>query len=569
MYTVHCIKQDLLLEKYSTCSTLVWTGFRLLAEMYAPGGIPDLSQLNLSCFSIEATYKESVTQEVEEGEKRANDAYVYREKKLEELRQQLARWKNETSETLLKETAEVKRLRMDLTQTEVVLATDDEQNKRERLTALTEKLNKHARKAASMQFAIENREVGLKRHDAAIQRRKTDTRVVDKWFKLDYTSYPLWETPEQDQAAAPSGGAASSGGAVTDKATTGNVPLLWIKLPTAWEEGMLHSKTVNLKNYLKIQMGQSGTKWGPNKWTLPMSFAYALQSTNMEEQAAQLKACEEYLNDKNQRGASGELVRNLIAKWTAENDSVDEDDGYWSAPHMMMDYYMLKNVGLHTLGNAHMHVEQNFKWEHEYTGGSEQMWTDIASLYNLCLRAPRTPIPILVVRTIRHEHRSPTEWFKKLTKNPMRSGDSILTPTFLSTALVDLTSSWYSHGPGSFQEDPYPERPTGVPCCSIQIAIPMGFPILYLADAVGNEHQHEKEVLIPPGIRLVYCGTDNWEEEPSHTAEERHVMNFSAIFPDSVLNSQVENERAERTLTNQLMEEQDLIKRARLTEFGG
>jgi hypothetical protein len=539
--------------------------------MYAPGGIPDLSQLNLSCFSIDVLYSQSLEEEVKEGEERAQAAYEKRLGICEKAKADLVEWKNRNRDQLNKHTNRADKLRGTVENLKTLLNSPDvpeneevQQAKKALQTAetelsfVTEELKKYAMEVKNMQGSIDRMESGLARQLAAIERRKKDTSVVTKWLELNYTSYPLWETPEQDPAAAASSSAAKPG----------EVPLLWIDLPKAWEEGMPHSNTVDLKDYLQLKTGKSGTKWGPNKWMLPMSFAYAIDSGNMDEQENKInETCGVYLNDTNQSGPSGKKVEGIIAKWTAENDFVDQEKGYWSAPHMMMDYYMLKNVGLHTLGNAHMHVEQNFKWGHEYVDGSKEMWEDISCLYNLCLRAPRTPIPILVVRTIRHEHRSPTEWFKKLTKNPMRSGDSILTPTFLSTALVDLSTSWYSHGPGSFQEDPYPERPTGDPCCSIQIAIPRGFPILYLADAVGNEHKHEKEVLLPPGIQLVYCGKDSWEEEPSHE-ENRDVMNFSAIFPDSVLNSHLDNEQMERRLKEQVVEEKESNERERANTFG-
>ena len=99
----------------------------------------------------------------------------------------------------------------------------------------------------------------------------------------------------------------------------------------------------------------------------------------------------------------------------------------------------------------------------------------------------------------------------------MEPGDSIVLPVFMSTSNTDLVSSWIAQGPDSSasEVDGFDKKIEGLEpnenCCLIQVIVSKGTPMLPLMDFASNEHQHEKEILFPPGIELVFLAEDMTE----------------------------------------------------------
>lgn len=175
----------------------------------------------------------------------------------------------------------------------------------------------------------------------------------------------------------------------------------------------------------------------------------------------------------------------------AQDDVVEiwtrEANGRGPAPHQIADKYLLFQAGLGRQPDV------------------KPTW--IEQLYSLVAEAPRCPRAVSLVRTVRQEARLPSAWFKRLTGERMKKGDVVVLPTFLSTANLTVDGSWLQHGFGSGGSQ-FDEEPAQSTCCIVHIVVPKGVPMLPLGDFESNEHQHENEVLLPPGIELVYLGVN-------------------------------------------------------------
>lgn len=205
----------------------------------------------------------------------------------------------------------------------------------------------------------------------------------------------------------------------------------------------------------------------------------------------------------------------LVELWTREDDTTVLEAGYRTAPHQIFDYYMLLNVRMNTNANENFNPADPLTEE-------KTAWTKIRELYELVISAPRAPFPLLLVRTVRHEFRTPIAWFKALTKREMNAGDSIITPTFLSTSLHSMRQNWEMYGadaPQAAYDDVEAQRN----CCIVQILMSKGVPMLPLGDFESNEHQYEQEVLLPPGIQLVLLDRQN-----NYLDDEIKVYSFLA-----------------------------------------
>lgn len=215
--------------------------------------------------------------------------------------------------------------------------------------------------------------------------------------------------------------------------------------------------------------------------------------------------------------------REPVVKWTEEE--AEEDLGkYRNAPHRRMVYNMMKNVGLTIPDEDHFRPTES---EEEMKISS---WRLIKKLYQTVINAPRCPVPILVTRVVRHKHQLPTEWFKRKMRREMKDGDVIMSPTFLSTSLRDIDDVWGSYAWDEYDPIPSSRDKYGNRCCIISILVLTGVPMLPLMEIEGNEHNHEMEVLLPPGIELVYCGSDVYEIDDGIEGDV-HMETFYAKLP--------------------------------------
>lgn len=199
----------------------------------------------------------------------------------------------------------------------------------------------------------------------------------------------------------------------------------------------------------------------------------------------------------------------IVELWTREDDTAALIKGFRSAPHQIFDHYMFLNAGLFSKADA------NFDFSSDLlANGDNAVWNKIRELYQLVINAPRAPVPLLLVRTVRNKRRVPIAWFETLTKRKMVSGDSIITPTFMSTSLQDVNESWKSYGVDAVHAE-YDEYDPEKQCCIMHILVSKGVPMLPLGDFESNEHAHENEVLLPPGIQLVLLHRDGLSEMES------------------------------------------------------
>jgi hypothetical protein len=171
----------------------------------------------------------------------------------------------------------------------------------------------------------------------------------------------------------------------------------------------------------------------------------------------------------------------VVEIWTREAD------GSRPAPHQIADSFLLAVAGLGPKTSA------------------RPPWLE--RLYNLVTQAPRSPRAVSLFRTVRQESRRPSAWFERVNARSMKKGDVVVLPTFLSTANLTFSASWLQHGFGSVASE-FDEEPAQPECCIVHIVVPKGVPMLPLGNFDSNKHQHENEVLLAPGIELVYLGED-------------------------------------------------------------
>ena len=111
----------------------------------------------------------------------------------------------------------------------------------------------------------------------------------------------------------------------------------------------------------------------------------------------------------------------------------------------------------------------------------------------------------LYFRAVLREQRLPYRWGTKLADaEPVRPvpGQAYLNATFLSTTTAS---------PRKYFENEYLERfyNRNRDCCLFGIRVPAGFPVLPVFVAEFEGFSEEGEVLLPPGIVLIYL----WEED--------------------------------------------------------
>lgn len=168
-------------------------------------------------------------------------------------------------------------------------------------------------------------------------------------------------------------------------------------------------------------------------------------------------------------------------------------------PHKMMEYTLLSKAFKHKATDEQVKIDNK----------------RIEELYDLVTEAPRCPDMMSFIRVVRNRTRLPQFWFelKHKQEKEMQFGDSIVLPVFMSTSNTDLESSWMAQGPDSFasEVDEF-DKNKGVGskqnCCLIQVIVSKGTPMLPLGDFDINRHQHENEILLPPGIELVLLSED-------------------------------------------------------------
>lgn len=190
----------------------------------------------------------------------------------------------------------------------------------------------------------------------------------------------------------------------------------------------------------------------------------------------------------------------VVQKWTKEKD----DSGH-PAPHQIMEELLLRAAGLHN------EQKDGIVFTNEGVGKTTSL---IKSLYNLVTQAPRCPVMMSFVRTVIFETRLPNDWFQRKHGRKMAAGDSVVLPVFMSTSNMDISKSWDAHGPYSLGVQSDTRQPTEN-CCVMQVIVSKGTPMLPLGDFESNkDHAHENEILLPPGIELVYLGDDVFDFHP-------------------------------------------------------
>lgn len=221
--------------------------------------------------------------------------------------------------------------------------------------------------------------------------------------------------------------------------------------------------------------------------------------TNDADQQQQIKL----LDDTYNAYVTARTNSEQVARWVQERG----EDGD-AAPHEILTLYMLRQARV-TSRKDEMIAMDIDPFEPLANRSRLRAWAN--ALYTLLIEAPRTTEPILLVRSVRSAHRSPTAWFRTATGSPMNTGNAIVLPTFWATSTLDQASNWLQHGPPALQTDD-PTEVEDETCCMLLIAVPAGIPVLPLYDFKANdEHAHEHEVLLPPGIELVFCGMDEYQ----------------------------------------------------------
>lgn len=181
--------------------------------------------------------------------------------------------------------------------------------------------------------------------------------------------------------------------------------------------------------------------------------------------------------------------KSIVNIWTRDTDITGD-----APPHQVMEYVLLNMADVYTNKDFNDTIDM-FDFSRTRTLAYVRM------LYDLVVNAPRCPSMMCLSRVVRSENRLPSAWFKTKTGRSMKEGDCVMLPIFLSTSNMLLADSWLQHGEDSVDE-------YGEPCCAVQIVVPKGVPMLPLFDFNSNDHQHENEVLLPPGVELVYLGNE-------------------------------------------------------------
>ena len=239
----------------------------------------------------------------------------------------------------------------------------------------------------------------------------------------------------------------------------------------------------NLREIVRVPYGRGNVPYEKLP-TFPSDWDFFSSEQNRNDQEAVLEtAYETYV--------AANTESRAVATWT------EEDEGR-GAPYKEAESILLVLAGLR--------YDQRVAprgWMHE--------------LYDLVVGAPRCPTMMSFVSTVRHEWQTPFSWFKTLNQNRIKKGDSVILPTFMSTSNSDVYSHYDRHGYFSrFAEfdDPPPESN----CCVIQVVVCKGVPMLPISkfDAIGG-HAHGTEILLPPGVELIYLGIESLEIDDDHT----------------------------------------------------
>ena len=166
----------------------------------------------------------------------------------------------------------------------------------------------------------------------------------------------------------------------------------------------------------------------------------------------------------------------IVTDWTKE------DDGTSPTPHKDAETALLQRARL--MGGEREPIR---RW--------------MQDLYSLVTEAPRCPKMMSFVRTVRHSKRLPSSWFFSINKKKIQKGESVILPTFFSTANLSMDTNYDGHGFYSVSAD-FDEYPAEANCCLIQVIVSKGVPMLPLGDFLSNDHAHENEILLPPESTL-------------------------------------------------------------------
>ena len=131
---------------------------------------------------------------------------------------------------------------------------------------------------------------------------------------------------------------------------------------------------------------------------------------------------------------------------------------------------------------------------------SEHTKLGVHRLYKLLARCPRLEEQAVFLRSVDDTRRLPHNRYFAGERRPV-IGRAYLNVTFMSTTIAEPNAFVNDALHSFFDIDDM--------CCIYAITAPAGLPILPLAFAgpnISNDHEEEAEVILPPGLLLVYQG---------------------------------------------------------------
>ena len=146
---------------------------------------------------------------------------------------------------------------------------------------------------------------------------------------------------------------------------------------------------------------------------------------------------------------------------------------------------------------------------------------DLHRLYKLISRCPRLPEPIVVLRAV-HTRRELPHNLGKPAPVPAVIGRGYLNVTFISTTVANPDN--YT---GGMLAGFYSKNAADGGCCIYAITCAAGLPVLPLMAKKGSSNfDSEEEVVLPPGLVLVYQGNDRMPIKDKFTGQVKTPIVF-------------------------------------------
>lgn len=336
--------------------------------------------------------------------------------------------------------------------------------------------------------------------EAAIKRRENKIKGVEAlqyWKNCDFSQIPM---PTSEVMFYP--GVKNNYKALKER--VGKRAFLHADYPIfdpAWSEWYLKEPSQKIDESKKQNMYQHGI--GLTKKPVKQPLAY---------QDANLKSQTELLDTTYNEYVKENTDSKIVQMWTSEMDEAGN-----TPPHKRMEDFLLLKA-----------FHKRFSHETWEQGES------VKQLYDIVTSAPRCPDMMSFIRVVRNDRRLPQFWFKLKHERKMQPGESVMLPVFMSTSNSDIELSWVNQGPNSVAAEAdnidmiEPTVFGEAKCCFVQVIVSKGTPMLPLGDFNSNEHQHENEILLPPGIELVLLSSDG---DVSVGADDINISTFITRVP--------------------------------------